>query len=177
MENKEAKRKEVLRMLWENTITMEEALEMLKKLEEPSIVKWAKGEQEKKYSLKEEVEAVISQTVASLNIDKCVEIMQGMKWTYGFENHVVTREEVIKCAEENVRTAIYALIKNQMEENWPLAMTGTGGFQCRAWVDEDDWDNIQVELAFQPYSGFGEGHLQKLIDLKKQETKCPKKEF
>lgn len=170
MENKEAKRKEILRMLREKTITVDEALDRLKKLEEPSIVKWARGEQKKKSLLKEEVEAIVSQTVADIQIDKCVKIMQDMGWTYGFEKHVVTREEVIKCAEENVRTALYHLIDNQIKDNWPSATTGTGGFWCRAWVDDDDGDNIQVVLAFQPYEGFGEGHLDKLVALKKQES-------
>ena len=164
---KEEQRKLILKLLKEGSISLDDALDMLKASdcsdEEPIITPY------QKQTYTDAIEQIVKETVNDMNIDAVLEIMQDMNWTYG-DGAIVTRESVVKCMEDNVRTTLQYLVENQMEENYPSVTTGTGGFRCHAWVDSDDDDNIQVELYFQPYVAYGDGHLDTLVKLKKEEN-------
>lgn len=165
---KEEQRKSILKLLKEGTISLDDALDMLEASDcsdgEPIITPY----QKQTYS--DAIEQIVKKTVNNMNVDAVLKIMQDMDWRYGLEGTLVTREKVVECMEMNVRATLYHLVKNQIEENYPSATTGTGGFYCHAWVDSDDDDNIQVELSFQPYTAYGDGHLNTLIKLKKEEN-------
>lgn len=159
----EDKKKEILELLKKDIITIDESIEMLNKLHDTSV------EELNEKSYQEVIESIVEKTVNDIEIDPIVQIMQNKGWTYYLKEEVVTKEEVIECMKNNVRCTLNHLVKNQMENSWPEASTATGGFYCHAWVDDGDWDNIQVELYFQPYSGFGDGHLDELVKLKQKE--------
>ena len=155
----------ILLLLEKGKITVTEAIDMLDKLTDPDV----KSYEEKSYE--ETIESIANDVVDDMDVDSILEIMQNMNWEYYFSGHVVTRDEVIGCMKDNVRYALNLLVKNKIENNDAHGSTGTGGFWCDAWVDDDDEDNIQIELYFQPFSGFGEGHLDELVKLKLQDKK------
>ena len=155
-------KKEILSLLEKNVITVDEAISMLDKLAESS-------EDVKKISYQEAIESIVTNVINNIDVDAIVKIMQDMKWEYYFSGHIVTKEEVIECMKDNVRYALNHLVKNKIEHDNAQGSTGTGGFVCDAWVDDGDEDNIQVELRFQPYGGYGEGHLDELVKLKLKE--------
>ena len=157
-------KKEILSLLEKNIITVDEAIDMLNKLTEPS-------EDIKKVllSYEEAIESIVDNVINDMDVDAVVKIMQDMKWEYYFSGHVVTKEEVIECMKDNVRYALNYLVKNKIKHDNAQGSTGTGGFWCDAWVDDGDEDNIQIDLRFQPYSAYGDGHLDKLVKLKLEE--------
>lgn len=164
---KEEQRKSILRLLKEGSISLDDALDMLEASDCSDGKSIITSYQKQTYS--DAIEQIVKETVNDMNVDAVLKIMQDMNWTYS-DGAIVTRENVVECMEINVRTTLHHLVKNQIEENYPSATTGTGGFYCHAWVDSDDDDNIQVELSFQPYTAYGEGHLNTLIKLKKEEN-------
>lgn len=164
---KEEQRKSILKLLKEGSISLDDALDMLEASDCSNGESIITSYQKQTYS--DAIEQIVKETVNDMNVDAVLEIMQDMNWTYG-DGVIVTRESVVKCMEDNVRATLHYLVKNQIEENYPSVTTGTGGFCCHAWVDSDDDDNIQVELYFKPYVAYGNGHLDTLIKLKKEEN-------
>lgn len=164
---KEEQRKSILKLLKKGSISLDDALDMLEVSDCSDGESIITSYQKQTYS--DAIEQIVKETINNMNVDAVLKIMQDMRWTYD-HGIIVTREQVVKCMEDVVRTTLQYLVKNQMEENYPSATTGTGGFYCHAWVDSDDDDNIQVELYFQPYIAYGDGHLDTLIKLKKIEN-------
>ena len=166
---KEEKRKSILELLKKGSISLNDALDMLNVLDNSSDeISIETSYQKQTYA--DAIEQIVRETINDMNVDSVVKIMQDMNWTYGLDEKPVTRESVVDCMEGNVRRALEELIKSKIEDDYASAWTGTGGFQCRAWVDDGDDDNIQVELTFQPYTAFGDGHLDTLVKLKKEEN-------
>lgn len=169
--NMEDKQK-ILDLLKRDVITMDEALEMLDKLNVPSnaaVTPVDDTQTAKKVTLHDRIKEITDEVLSDFDINAVLKIMQDMNWEYLCSGHVVTKDEVISCIKDNINTALKTLIKNYIDEDWPSAYTSCGGFQVRAWVDDDDWPNIQIELAFQPYSGFGYGDLDELVKLSKNQ--------
>lgn len=163
---KEEKRKSILELLKKGSISLDNALDMLDVLDNSSNeIQIETPYQKQTYT--DAIEQIVTKTVDNMDIDSVVKIMQDMNWTY---NELVTRDSVADCMEGNIRRTLEELVKNKIENDYASAWTGTGGFQCRAWVDDGDDDNIQVELTFQPYTAFGDGHLNTLVKLKKEES-------
>lgn len=166
---KEEKRKSILELLKKGSISLDDALDMLDVLDNSSNEIQIETPYEKQ-TYTDAIEQIVKETINDMDIDSVVKIMQDMKWTYSLDEKPVTRESVVDCMEGNVRRTLEELVKNKIKDDYASAWTGTGGFQCRAWVDDGDDDNIQVELTFQPYTAFGEGHLDTLVKLKKEES-------
>lgn len=162
---KQQKRADILYWMQHGEINANDALEMLNDLDE----KYQDVDTNETFD--EMIERIVNKTVADMDMDAVFDIMDGMGWTYAGKGedswsvHSVTKAEVIECAKNNVRSALKRLVESKVKSDWALAMTGTGGFLCKAWVDDGDEDNIQVDLMFIPYHGFGSGHLDKLVAL------------
>lgn len=166
--SKEEQRKSILGLLRKGSISLDDALDMFDILDNSSNeIQIETPYQKQTYT--DAIEQIVKETINDMNVDSVVKIMQDMNWTYGINDELVTRESVVDCMEGNVRRALEELVKSKIEDDYASAWTGTGGFQCRAWVDDGDDDNIQVELTFQPYTAFGDGHLDTLVKLKKEE--------
>jgi hypothetical protein len=165
---KEEQRKSILKLLKKGSISLDDALDMLEASDCSNGESIITSYQKQTYT--DAIEQIVKETINDMNVDSVVKIMQDMNWTYGINDELVTRESVVDCMEGNVRRALEELVKSKIEYDYASAWTSTGGFQCRAWVDDGDDDNIQVELTFQPYTAFGDGHLDTLIKLKKEEN-------
>lgn len=144
---------EILDLLKRDVITMDEAVEMLNKLEPVKIVHDV-VETPKVKTYKEKVEDIVQNAVNDIDFEKVFSIMKNMNWTYGFDSHPITREEVRSTMEMCVRSAVRKMVYNGVTDEWFSATIGTGGFEAHACVDEGD-TVIQVELKFIPYTGFG----------------------
>lgn len=150
-----ATKEEILTLLKKNVISIDEAVEMLNKLEQPSSSEGPACDPQLSYE--EKVEQIVKETVDNIDFEHVFKIMQEMGWEYtdtNFIAHPVTQKEVRETMEHCVRDAIYHMVKNWEEDNYKGATIGTGGFEAHAWVDEGD-TVIQVELKFIPEVGYG----------------------
>lgn len=167
---KEQQRADILNMLRDHKINVNDALMMLNRLDEensPVGEGIAKPIKQQK-SFQTMIEDIVNQVISDMDMEHVYQIMDDMDWTY--VDHPATRQEILDCAKDNVRSALRQLVCNYTNHDERFAMTGTGGFLCRAWVDDGDQDNIQVELAFQPEVGYGDGHLIELTEAKDREV-------
>lgn len=163
---KEQQRADILNMLQDHTINVNDALLMLKRLDE---INFPVGEGVPiKKSYQTLVEDIVDQVVSDMDMERIYQIMEDMDWKY--VDGPATRDQILDCVKDNIRSTLHQLIHNYTTENKEFSTTGTGGFICQAWVDEGDWDNIQVELAFQPITGYGMGHLSELVEAKTREV-------
>lgn len=169
--NTEGRKKNILNLLQKGTISIDEAIEMLEKCKETEEMENLHIFPAKK-TYEEAVKEIVNDTLKEFDIDRVIDIMQKMDWQYASKGdsvnltHSATAEEILDMAKYNIRTALNDLVKYHIEKNWTGAITSTGGFECHAWVDDDDWDNIQIELKFSPCIGYGSGHLDELVKLK-----------
>lgn len=163
---KEEQRAGILNMLRDHKINVNDALMMLDRLDEENTQAGEDITKPQK-SYQAMIEDIVEQVLSDTDMERVYRIMLDMNWAYN--GRPVSRESVLDCAKDNVRTTLQQLVCNYENTDERFAMTGTGGFQCRAWVDDGDQDNIQVELAFQPITGYGDGHLIELAEAKKRE--------
>jgi hypothetical protein len=166
----EQQRADILNMLRDHTINVNDALLMLKRLDEENT---PAGEGlpvmfKPQNSFSTLVENIVDQVVSDMDMERIYQIMEDMDWKY--VGGPATRDQILDCVKDNIRHTLRQLVHNYTNDNKEFAETGTGGFICQAWVDDDDWDNVQVELAFQPITGYGSGHLSELVEAKTREV-------
>jgi len=168
---KEEQRADILNMLRDHKINVNDAILMLNHLDEENspvgegvTVQRAKSQK----SYQDMIEDIVDQVINNMNMERVYKVMEDMSWTYA--GRPATRRDILDCAKDNVRSALSQLVCNYTNHDEAFAMSGTGGFLCRAWVDDGDEDNIQVVLDFQPVEGYGDGHLTELIEAKTREV-------
>ncbi len=163
---KEEQRTNILNMLRDNKINVNDALLMLNRLDEEDspVGEGVPVTAKTQKSYQDLIEDIVDQVISGMDMDRVYQIMKDMDWNY--VSKPVTYDDIVECAKDNVRHTLEYLVNNRIKTGDASAMSGTGGFLCRAWVDEDDEDNIQVELGFQPITGIGDGHLDKLVAAK-----------
>ena len=156
-----ATKKEILDLLKNDVISVDEAVEMLGKLDQqPSVVEEKQMETEAKkpeLSYREKVEKIVQDTVNDMDFDYVFKVMRDKNWTYmgnSFKEHPVTEVEVRNCMEHCVREAVRNMVVNGENDDYFGSHVGTGGFEAHAWVDEGD-TAVQVELKFIPATAFG----------------------
>ena len=156
-----ATKKEILDLLKNDVISVDEAVEMLGKLEQqPSVVEEKSMETEAKnpeLSYREKVEKIVQDTVNDMDFDYVFKVMQDKNWTYignSFHEHPVTKVEVRNCMEQCVREAVRNMVLNCENDAYFDSRVSIGGFEAHAWVDEGD-TAVQVELNFIPATAFG----------------------
>lgn len=152
-------KKEILDLLKDDVISVDEAVEMLNKLDQALVVmdEQPTGIEKPKLSYNENIEKIVQDTVNDIDFEYVFKVMQEKGWTYKdskFNDHPVTREEVRNMMEYCVREALRNMVVNGETDDYLGATVGTGGFEAHAWVDEND-TAIQVELKFVPETGFG----------------------
>lgn len=163
----ENRKKEILELLKNGTVTIDEALDMLNYVHDdaPS----GNIPTKKRVTYDGAIEKIAKDTVADIDIDKVLKIMQDMKWEYGLSGHIVTREEIIDCAKGTVVAAVKEMINNSINNGDAYGVSECGGFYCVAKVNDDEWPIIDIILHFQPYSGMSDGNIEELIYLKDNE--------
>lgn len=158
----------ILRLVSDQTITVQEGLELLEKLGPGAtgiIVPIQKKEKEDTYN--DMVERLVENTINDLltvredekmsDLDKIEEIAKKYEFTYGASDGVVkaTREELIKTAKSVVRGAVENLFNRASQSETPEdeeGRCGTGRFECMAWFDDYQ---VEIELKFVPFTACG----------------------
>jgi len=158
----------ILRLVSDQTITVQEGLELLEKLGPVAtgiIAPIRKKEKEDTYD--DMVERLANNTIKDLltvredeklsDLDKIEEIAKKYDFTYGVGTGVIkaTREELIKTAKSVVKGAVENLFNRASQSETPEdeeGRCGTGRFECVAWFDDYQ---VEIELKFVPFTAFG----------------------
>jgi hypothetical protein len=167
-------REEILKLLDSKIITVEYAIRMLKNLDaeevecpeielpvkEQPVVEQPVVEE----TIEDRINQLAEEALNDMEVEKIVKIMNDMDWVYW--NEKVNVESVSNVIRRNVKSAIEQFIRQYHEGNESYGMCSTGGFVAKAFTDDND-DEVQVEVNFQPYSGFAGINVHTLIDGKK----------
>lgn len=167
-------REEILKLLDSKIITVEYAIRMLKNLDaeevecpeielpvkEQPVVEQPVVEE----TIEDRINQLAEEALNDMEVEKIVKIMNDMDWVYW--NEKVNVETVSNVIRRNVKSAIEQFIRQYHEGNESYGMCSTGGFVAKAFTNDDD-DEVQVEVNFQPYSGFAGINVHTLIEGKK----------
>jgi hypothetical protein len=167
-------REEILKLLDSKIITVADAIRMLKNLDaeevecpeielpvkEQPVVEQPVVEE----TIEDRINQLTEEALNDMEVEKIVKIMNDMEWMYW--NEEVNVESVSNVIRRNVKSAIEQFIRQYQEGNESYGMCSTGGFVAKAFTDDND-DEVQVEVNFQPYSGFAGINVHTLIDGKK----------
>ena len=157
-------REEILKLLDLKFITVAEAIRMLKNLDEE--VAQQKAEQKvepevKKETIEDRINQLAEDTLKDMEVEKIVKIMNDMNWSYW--NEEVNVQSVSNVIRMVVKSATEQFIRQYNDGNDSYGMCATGGFVAKVFTEEND-DEVQVEVNFQPYSGFAGVNVHTLID-------------
>lgn len=156
-------REEILKLLDSKLITVADAIRMLKNLDEE--VEQQKVEQPVvEETIQDRINQLTEEALKDMEVEKIVKIMNDMDWVYW--NDKVNVESVSRVIRMNVKSAIEQFIRQYHEGNESYGMCNTGGFVAKVFTDDGD-DEVQVEVNFQPYSGFAGMNVHTLIEGKK----------
>lgn len=167
-------REEILKLLESKIITVEYAIRMLKNLDaeevEPPVIEVTVVEQPVvelpvvEETIEDRINQLTEEALNDMEVEKIVKIMNDMDWVYW--NEKVNIESVSNVIRRNVKSAIEQFINQYHEGNESYGMCNTGGFVAKVFTDDGD-DEVQVEVNFQPYSGFAGMNVHTLIEGKK----------
>jgi hypothetical protein len=153
-------REEILKLLDLKFITVAEAIRMLKNLDDE--VAQQKVEPEvKKETIEDRINQLAEDTLKDMEVEKIVKIMNDMNWSYW--NEEVNVQSVSNVIRMVVKSATEQFIRQYNDGNDSYGMCATGGFVAKVFTEEND-DEVQVEVNFQPYSGFAGVNVHTLID-------------
>ena len=153
-------REEILKLLDLKFITVAEAIRMLKNLDDE--VAQQKVEPEvKKETIEDRINQLAEDTLKDMEVEKIVKIMTDMNWSYW--NEEVNVQSVSNVIRMVVKSATEQFIRQYNDGNDSYGMCATGGFVAKVFTEEND-DEVQVEVNFQPYSGFAGVNVHTLID-------------
>jgi dGTP triphosphohydrolase len=153
-------REEILKLLDLKFITVAEAIRMLKNLDDE--VAQQKVEPEvKKETIEDRINQLAEDALKDMEVEKIVKIMNDMNWSYW--NEEVNVQSVSNVIRMVVKSATEQFIRQYNDGNDSYGMCATGGFVAKVFTEEND-DEVQVEVNFQPYSGFAGVNVHTLID-------------
>ena len=157
-------REEILKLLDLKFITVAEAIRMLKNLDEENAQQKAEQKVEpevKKETIEDRINKLAEEALNDMEVEKIVKIMNDMDWSYW--NEEVNVKSVSNVIRMVVKSATEQFIRQYNDGNDSYGMCMTGGFVAKVFTDEGD-DEVQVEVNFQPYSGFAGINVHNLID-------------
>ena len=157
-------REEILKLLDLKFITVAEAIRMLKNLDEENAQQKAEQKVEpevKKETIEDRINKLAEEALNDMEVEKIVKIMNDMDWSYW--NEEVNVKSVSNVIRMVVKSATEQFIRQYNDGNDSYGMCMTGGFVAKVFTDEGD-DEVQVEVNFQPYSGFAGVNVHTLID-------------
>lgn len=164
MEENHNSREEILKLLDLKFITVAEAIRMLKNLDEENAQQKAEQKVEpevKKETIEDRINKLAEEALNDMEVEKIVKIMNDMDWSYW--NEEVNVKSVSNVIRMVVKSATEQFIRQYNDGNDSYGMCMTGGFVAKVFTDEGD-DEVQVEVNFQPYSGFAGVNVHTLID-------------
>ena len=160
----------ILKLLRDGVITIEESIDMLDRLNPQNITEEKPAEQkvpEKTFDeriLEIAEEAFNDFANHSENMQVVLEIMEGKNWKYF--NEEVNYNSVKKTIIRNTKDAITHMVEQAIKEEGYCGTVSSGRFEVTAMGSDDpNDDDVEIEIKFIPYSGFGGCSLSELKKL------------
>ena len=160
----------ILKLLRDGVITIEESIDMLDRLNPQNIVEEKQVEQkvpEKTFDerISEIAEEAFNDFAKhSEDMGVVLKIMKEKDWVYFDEpvNYNSVKSTIIR----NTKDALNYMIEQVVIGEGYCGTVSCGGFEVTAMCsDEPDDDDIEIEIKFIPYSGFGDCSLSELKKL------------
>ena len=160
----------ILKLLRDGIITIEESIDMLDRLNPQNTVEKKPIEQkvqEKTFDerILEIAEEVFKDFVENSNqLQTVLDIMKEKDWVYFDKpvNYNSVKEVIIR----NTKDALTYMIEQTIKGEGYCGTVSCGGFEVTAMCSDDlKDDDIEIEIKFIPYSGFGDCSLSELKKL------------
>ena len=160
----------ILKLLRDGVITIEESIDMLDRLNSQNIVEEKPVEQKvPEKTFDERISEIAKEAFNdfanhSENMGSVLKIMKEKDWVYFDEpvNYNSVKNTIIR----NTKDALTYMIEQAIKGEGYCGTVSCGGFEVTAMGSDDpNDDNIEIEIKFIPYSGFGDCSLSELKKL------------
>lgn len=160
----------ILKLLRDGVITIEESIDMLDRLNSQSVVEEKPVEQKvQEKTFDERISEIAEEAFNdfakhSEDMGVVLKIMKEKDWVYYNEpvNYKSVKETIIR----NTKDALTYMIEQVVKGEGYCGTTSCGGFEVTAMGSDDpNDDDIDIEIKFIPYSGFGDCSLSELKKL------------
>ena len=163
----------ILKLLRDGVITIEESIEMLDRLNPQNIVEEKPVEQKVPGKTFDERISEIAEEAFndfaehSEDMGVVLKIMKEKNWVYF--NEPVNYNSVKNIIIRNTKDALNYMIEQVIIGEGCSGTVSCGGFEVTAMCNDDqNDDDIEIEIKFIPYSGFGDCSLSELKTLHKK---------
>lgn len=163
----------ILKLLRDGVITIEESIDMLDRLNPQNIVEEKPVEQKVPEKTFDEQISEIAEDAFndfanhSENMRVVLKIMKEKDWVYF--NEPVNYNSVKNTIIRNTKDALTYMIEQVVIGEGYCGTVSSGGFEVTAMgSDDQNDDDIEIEIKFIPYSGFGSCSLSELKNLHKK---------
>lgn len=160
----------ILKLLIDGVITIEESIDMLDRLNPQNTVEEKPVEQKvPEKTFDERISEIAEEAFKdfadnSENMLAVLEIMKGKNWKYF--NEEVNYNSVKKTIIRNTKDALTYMVDQIVKGEGYCGTVSCGGFEVTAMGSDDpNDDDIEIEIKFIPYSGFGGCSLSELKKL------------
>ena len=160
----------ILKLLRDGIITIEESIEMLDRLNPQNIVEEKPVEQKvPEKTFDERISEIAKEAFNdfanhSENMETVLKIMKEKDWVYF--NEPVNYSSVKNTIIRNTKDALTYMIEQAIKGEGYCGTVSSGGFEVTAMSSDDqNDDDIEIEIKFIPYSGFGGCSLSELKKL------------
>jgi hypothetical protein len=160
----------ILKLLRDGVITIEESIDMLDRLNSQNIVEEKPVEQKVPEKTFDELISEIAEDAFndfanhSENMQVVLKIMKEKDWVY--YNEPVNYNSVKNTIIRNTKDALTYMIEQVRKGEGYCGTVSSGGFEVTAiGSDDQNDDDIDIEIKFIPYSGFGSCSLSELKNL------------
>lgn len=159
----------ILKLLRDGVITIEETIDMLDRLNSQIIVEEKPVEQKvQEKTFDERISEIAEEAFNdfakhSEDMGVVLKIMKEKDWVYYDEpvNYNSVKNTIIR----NTKDALNYMIEQVVTGKGCCGTTSCGGFEVTAMCSDDPDDDIDIEIKFIPYSGFGDCSLSELKKL------------
>lgn len=160
----------ILKLLIDGIITIEEAIDMLDRLNPQNEVN-EKSVEEKipEKTFDERISEIAEETFNDFEentnkLQTVLNIMKEKNWEYFGEpvNYKTVKETIIR----NTKDALIYMVEQAVKGEGYCGTVSCGGFEVTAMGSDDPYDdNVDIEIKFIPYSSFGGAGLTELKKL------------
>ena len=160
----------ILKLLRDGVITIEESIDMLDRLNPQNSVEENPIEQKvPEKTFDERISEIAKEAFDdfanhSENMESVLKIMKEKDWVYF--NEPVNYNSVKNTIIRNTKDALTYMIEQAIKGEGYCGTVSSGGFEVTAMCSDDqNDDDIEIEIKFIPYSGFGCCSLSELKKL------------
>ena len=160
----------ILKLLRDGVITIEESIDMLDRLNPQNSVEENPIEQKvPEKTFDERISEIAKEAFDdfanhSENMESVLKIMKEKDWVYF--NEPVNYNSVKNTIIRNTKDALTYMIEQAIKGEGYCGTVSSGGFEVTAMgSDDQNDDDIEIEIKFIPYSGFGDCSLSELKKL------------